>query len=118
MQIAERYKIFNVSPGEEWLRVRKSYHSLARQFHPDINPEKADTQSGDIRLKEINQAFEKLETYYRAKIGDQEFSIQKREQSEWGTLFKVLGEKPAVQAAVRSGFDFLEDLDSKNFQHP
>ncbi len=116
MQIAECYKILNVSPREEWLRVRKSYHSLARKFHPDINPEKADTQWGDTRLKEINQAFEKLETYYRANIGHQEFHYPRPEKSEWGVLFKVLGENPVVQAAVRSGLSFLEGLDSKIFQ--
>ena len=113
MEIVECLKILNVSPGEDWWKVRKSYHSLAKQFHPDINPEKG---SDDTRLKEINQAFEKLETYYRANIGHQEFHYPRPEKSEWGALFKVLGENPAVQAAVRSGLSFLEDLDSKIFQ--
>ena len=43
MQIAECFKILNVSPGDEWLRVRKSYHSLARKLHPDINPVRGGT---------------------------------------------------------------------------
>jgi len=103
MQIAECYKILNVSPGEEWRTVRQSYHSLARQYHPDINPD-----WGETRLKEINQAFEKLETYY--KSNDQEFSIQKREQLD------ALNNYPAVQAAVRTGIDFLKGLDSRVFQ--
>lgn len=109
MQIAECFKILNVSPGEDWPRVRKSYHSLARQYHPDINPER-----GETRLKEINQAFEKLETYYKSKVDDQEFSLQKRKQS--GILFDALNNYPAVQAAFRSGLDFLVEMDSKVFQ--
>ncbi len=111
MQIAECYKILNISPGEEWLRVRKSYHSLARQYHPDINPEKANTQPSDTRLKEINQAFEKLETHYKTKADKQEFSLQKREQR----LFDILNDYPSVQAAFRSGLDFLKDMDNKIF---
>jgi curved DNA-binding protein len=114
MQIAECFKILNVSPGEEWLRVRKSYHSLARQYHPDINPEKAFTQLADsARLKEINLAFEKLETYYKANAlpDHQESSDQKQPEP----LFKTLSDNPTAQAVFRSGLEFLVDLDNRIF---
>lgn len=114
MQIAECFEILNVSPGEEWPRVRKSYHSLARQLHPDIN--QCNTHSGDTRLKEINRAFAKLETYYKTQALPVHQEPYVQEQPKWRALFKVLSDNPAIQAAFRSGLDFLEDLDNKIFQ--
>jgi curved DNA-binding protein len=114
MQIAECFKILNVSPGDEWLRVRKSYHSLARQLHPDINP--SDIQLDDVRLKEINQAFEKLETHYKGHVLPDSRITVAQGKTKFGSLFKTLSDNPAVQSAFRSSLDFLEELDNKVFQ--
>ncbi len=116
MQIAECYKILNVSPGDEWLRVRKSYHSLARQLHPDINPKRGDIQLGEARLKEINQAFEKLETQYKAHTLPDNRNTVDRGKTKFVSLLKNLTDNPAVQSAYRSSLDFLEELDNKVFQ--
>ncbi len=114
MQIAECFKILNVSPGDEWLRVRKSYHSLARQLHPDINP--GDIQLGDVQLKEINRAFEKLETHYKAQILPVKRVSDEQGKTKFAALFKALSDNPALQSAFRSSLDFLEELDNKLFQ--
>jgi DnaJ-class molecular chaperone len=116
MQIAECFKILNVSPGDEWLRVRKSYHSLARQLHPDINPVRDEIQLDDARLKEINQAFEKLETHYKTHILPDNRRIVDRGNTKLGSLLKTLRDNPFVQSAYRSSLDFLEGLDNKAFQ--
>ena len=116
MQIAECFKILNVSPGDEWLRVRKSYHSLARQLHPDINPVRDEIQLDDSRLKEINQAFEKLETHYKTHILPDNRRIVDRGNTKLGSLLKTLRDNPFVQSAYRSSLDFLEKLDNKAFQ--
>jgi DnaJ-class molecular chaperone len=118
MQIAECFKILNVSPGEDWRRVRKSYHSLAKQFHPDINQYNTDIPTGDTRLKEINQAFEKLETHYKASNNFQQLEPykQKRNPAKLRNLFNRLQENPAVQRTINSTVNFLVDLDSKVFQ--
>ena len=113
MQIVECFKILNVSPGEDWRKVRKSYHSLAKQFHPDINPEK---RSDDTRLKEINQAFEYLETHYKASadiLSDQREALI---PNKWGNLFKGLKNNPAIQRAYLSGLNFMVELDTRIFQ--
>lgn len=114
MQIAECFKILNVSPGDEWLRVRKSYYSLARQLHPDVN--RYDIQLGDARLKEINQAFEKLESHYKSQILPVCKDSVDQEKGKFGSLLKALSENPLVQTAVRSSVDILEKLDNKVFQ--
>ena len=116
MQIAECFKILNVSPGDEWLRVRKSYHSLARQLHPDINQVRGGTQLGDARLKEINQAFEKLETHYKTHILPDNRRVVDRGNTKLGSLLKTLRDNPFVESVYRSSLDFLEKLDNKAFQ--
>ena len=116
MQIAECFKILNVSPGDDWLRVRQSYHSLARQLHPDINPDRGDIHSDDARLKTINQAFEKLESHYKSHtLSDRRVSAYQA-KTKFGSLFNTLRNKPAIQSALRSSLDFLEVLDKKAFQ--
>jgi DnaJ-class molecular chaperone len=114
MQIAECFEILNVSPGEEWPSIRKSYHSLARQLHPDINQGKDNTNFSDTRLKEINQAFAKLETYYKANVNHPEHYAQ--DQVKWRSFFKVLTGNPVIKEICRSGLNLLEDLDNKIFQ--
>jgi len=114
MQIADCFEILNVSPGEKWPSVRKAYHSLARQLHPDINQEKDSTHLGDTRLKEINQAFAKLETYYKSDITHQETYV--KDQVKGRSFFKILIDNSVVQTIYQTGLDFLENLDNKIFQ--
>ncbi len=114
MQLAECYKILNVLPGEEWQKVRKSYHSLARELHPDINQSRSHLD--DSRLKQINQAFAKLETYYKASGLPVYQETDGREQSKWKTWVKVLNNNPTIQSAISAGLNLLESLDNRVFQ--
>ena len=114
MQLAECYKILNVLPGEEWHKVRKSYHSLARQLHPDINQSKS--HFDDSRLKQINQAFAKLETHYKASGLSVYQEKGGREQTKWKSWIKVVSSNPAVQSAINASLNLLENLDDKVFQ--
>jgi molecular chaperone DnaJ len=40
----------NVSLGE----IKRAYHRMARQYHPDLN---AGDRTGEIKLKQINEAY-------------------------------------------------------------
>ncbi len=62
MKLSECYRLLNASPEMEWHEVKKSYHSLAKRFHPDILPE--GPNRGD-RFRKINQAYKILEALYR-----------------------------------------------------
>lgn len=48
------YKILGVSRNSDELEIKKAYRELARQYHPDVNP------NGEERFKEINEAYETL----------------------------------------------------------
>jgi DnaJ-class molecular chaperone len=50
------YKKLGLSPGATDSEVKKAYHKLARQFHPDKNPEPGSAE----KFKEINQAYTQI----------------------------------------------------------
>ena len=63
-QISESGSVFlsdlsllGLSRGVSWVEVKKAYRSLARECHPDVNPDKNDTEQ---RFKKINTAFDRL----------------------------------------------------------
>lgn len=51
------YAILGLSPDADEKTIRQTYRSLARQYHPDVNP--GDAQAEE-RFKEINEAYQVL----------------------------------------------------------
>ena len=45
-----------------WEDVKKSYHRLAKRYHPDLNPRSIGCEN---KFKELNGAFKMLETHYK-----------------------------------------------------
>lgn len=64
MQVPDCFKTLRVSPGAQWQEIKKSYHSLAKQFHPDRNPGNRDSED---RFKKLHRAFKTLEYYYQIR---------------------------------------------------
>ena len=61
MQITKCYKVLQVELDAPWQVVKKSYYSLAKKLHPDLNPSNSDAET---KLKEINQAFQILRSHF------------------------------------------------------
>ena len=61
MQLTECFRILQVEPGAPWQVIKKSYYSLAKSLHPDINPQSPNAES---QFKEINQAFQVLRSHF------------------------------------------------------
>lgn len=57
MTRAECCKLLGVAADAEQEEIKRAYRKLVRAFHPDLNPEIADSSE---RLIEINQAYEFL----------------------------------------------------------
>jgi curved DNA-binding protein len=57
MEYKDYYKILGVDRGASEKDVKRAYRRLARQFHPDVNP---DDKRAEERFKEINEAHEVL----------------------------------------------------------
>jgi curved DNA-binding protein CbpA len=51
------YAVLEIGPDASEAEIREAYRRLARRYHPDLHPERADA---DARLKELNEAYEVL----------------------------------------------------------
>ncbi len=61
MSLNDCFRILKVREGAPWNVIKRSYHALATEFHPDRNP---DDPFCENRFKKISLAFEYLEQHY------------------------------------------------------
>jgi len=57
MEYKDYYKILGVDRDVSEKEIKRAYRRLARQFHPDVNP---DDKQAEEKFKEINEAYEVL----------------------------------------------------------
>lgn len=62
VDLPECYQALNLTEGVSWEEVKKAYYQLAKQYHPDKNPNDLESEN---RFKQISIAFGVLERYYR-----------------------------------------------------
>ena len=60
MDIQECYRILKVEQGAEWTDIKKSFHRLAWEYHPDRN---AGNRVSEEKFKEISRAYQTLEQW-------------------------------------------------------
>lgn len=51
------YEVLGVSKGADDAAIKKAYRSLAKKYHPDMNP---DDKEAEIKFKEVNEAYDVL----------------------------------------------------------
>src|ERR1044071_1442532 len=83
------YDVLGVPRSASEKEIRQSYRTLARQYHPDLNPN--DKQS-EAKFKEIGQAYEVLSDAEKRKLYDR-----------WGPDFEKYEQARKAGAGASSG---------------
>lgn len=74
------YEILGINKGADDAAIKKAYRSLAKKYHPDINPGDAEAEK---RFKEVNEAYEVLSDSDKRAKYDQ-YGHAAFDQSQYG----------------------------------
>ena len=55
--LRDYYEILNISKDASQNEIKSSFRTLAKKYHPDLNP---DDKEAEQKFKEINEAYEVL----------------------------------------------------------
>ena len=110
MQLTECFRILQVEPGAPWQVIKKSYYSLAKRLHPDINPQSPNAES---QFKEINQAFQVLRSHF-SRPGEK--ALVKVKAKTWSFLLQRIVHNPKLQKWKGDCATYLGQLDTRIFQ--
>ncbi len=113
MEYKDYYKILGVEKSASEKEVKKAFRRLARQYHPDVNP---DDPQAEERFKEINEAYEVLSDAEKRRKYDQLGADWQRWQQTGGRpgdfdWSRWTSGQPGERVYVRYGTpEDLEDL--------
>lgn len=68
-QKRDYYEVLGVSKTATDEELKKAYRKLAKQFHPDANPD--NKEEAEAKFKEVNEAYETLSDSQKRKMYDQ-----------------------------------------------
>lgn len=76
------YEILEVSQNASSEVIEKAYKTLAKKYHPDLQPDEASKKESENKMKEINEAYEILSNEEKRKIYNLELEEEKGAQIE------------------------------------
>jgi curved DNA-binding protein len=108
MEYKDYYKILGVDRKASEEDIRKAYRKLAKQYHPDYNP---DNKQAEERFKEINEAYEVLSDSKKRAHYDRLGSDYSQWQRRGGTPGDFdWGQYSGFPGGARVSMDDLSDL--------
>lgn len=70
MELEKTYEILKVKKNANLEEIKKSYKELTKKYHPDLYQNNPLAELAEEKLKEINEAYELLENYFKNKKND------------------------------------------------
>tara|TARA_B100000686_G_C16619965_1_gene878669 strand:- start:89 stop:838 length:750 start_codon:yes stop_codon:yes gene_type:complete len=111
MQITKCFELLQVESDAPWQVVKKSYYSLCKKLHPDLNYASPDAET---RLKEINQAFQVLKSHFGNQVSTS-LAKEDRTLNNWKNFFQKIQKNPNFKKIKDSCMDYLSRLDGSIF---
>ena len=85
------YEVLGIQKGADEASIKKAYRSLAKKYHPDMNPGNAEAE---IKFKEVNEAYEVLSN-----------PEKKAQYDQFGPDLRMLGGRPHTEISTHSATD-------------
>lgn len=106
------YGVLGVSQSASKEEIQGAYRSLAKKYHPDLNPGNAEAEH---QFKKINEAYEVLKDPQKRKEYDQKQGTVKAGQTHSSTKTKPSpqSDKPFDFASVHGSFADFFGFDAK-----
>ncbi|MEX0681157.1 MAG: J domain-containing protein [Balneolales bacterium] len=120
MNYKDYYSILGVKKGASRDEIKKAYRSLARKYHPDVNP---DDKTAAKKFKEISEAYEVLGNEENRKLYDQLGADWKKykqaggtqQDYNWQQWAQNQGTRGRRHANTRTAEDFFSSNDFSDF---
>ncbi len=80
------YDILELGPGASLTEIKKAYHRLAKQFHPDKNP---GNKISEEKFKRIKEAYEILIDHHKKTAYDERRKQENKSKAPYGIFVEV-----------------------------
>ena len=111
MQITKCFEILEVDNGAPWHVVKRSYYTLAKKLHPDVNPPDSDAE---MKFKEINLAFQVLRSHFENPHGMSLVKL-KSHKNPFEVFFHQIWQNPKFENWRKNCTEYFIQLDTKVF---
>lgn len=105
--MTDPYKVLGVSPSSSDDEIKKAYRKLAKKYHPDNFSDSPLREQAEEKMKEINEAYDRIQKIRSGKESDSE-----RYSSDYGSNYgSSTGIYYNVRVAINQGrYSYAESL--------